>query len=134
MTLPRLSSGLTSAVVEARKAWPFRAVSALLEPVYYFFDATSPDGTPSNSKIVYTLAAIGSLFSVLNMGLAIAARIRTTPGADVPMGFTIYASAVFLFCGSFDSFKRWTNRLAGGGNTTTTTDSESHSTVTKEIS
>ena len=72
---------------------------AVLYPLLYWLDLTGPDDTPSNSKIMYFLALVVSLFALVLFGV----YYRSNGGLNT--GFILYALLVLSFAGGHDLFK-----------------------------
>ena len=45
-----------------------RVISAVVEPLFYWLGLLDPNGHPDNSKIMYTLAVMASLFVTIDIG------------------------------------------------------------------
>lgn len=72
---------------------------SILYPFLYWLDLTGPDDTPSNSKIMYFLALVVSLFALVLFGV----YYRSSGGLTT--GFILYAVLVLSFAGGHDLFK-----------------------------
>ena len=75
-------------------------VGIFAAPILYWSDCMGPDGKPSNSKIMYFMALVVALISLLSFGQQ---SIATEEGLSV--AFVFYSMLVLSFAGGHDLFK-----------------------------
>lgn len=89
-----------------------RALSALIEPLWYWLDLLGPDGRPANAKVIYTAAMAVALALVVVLGLR---QLQGLKG-HLSLEYVLLVGMVLLAAVSRDAFAKFMRLRWGGGN------------------